>query len=455
MNKPKSLYITLSSSDTEIYSPYIKMIITFLINKIKKYYCFNVYNRKSVLFLIDEFQKSTCNPINLSIHNKKYVPFRKLNYENKLNIPFVTSRENLIKECKETLKPDLTKKQWFNIPDEMYMRNEEVMYEPLFTSTIPCEDEIEETYKINNDYDNYDDIKLKNLFKSTDNSSSVNKDFDYERNKNNIEIIFHRDIKHKEMYYTQKNENELKEIFDLFSHNTFNKVIENYKQKNERQGIICIFSGSAGVGKTESVLQLARLIKRNIVKYDATQLTSGYIGIAAEKVKEIFNSYYKVVKNSKNHPILFLNEADSIFSRRIDLSCNANQVSSLDENRTQTILLESLENFNGIMIATTNNIINFDPAFERRFLYRIVFDKPDRSTRMKILKNKLPELKEEEIQYIVNNYNLTGAQIENISRKLDIKKIIKNGISFDDIKNLCKGETDNCFTQIEKHIGFK
>jgi len=208
-------------------------------------------------------------------------------------------------------------------------------------------------------------------------------------------------------------EKEVNELLKIFSHEQFNKLLERFKQKNQRLGFICILTGSAGVGKTETVLQIARICQRNIVKYDATKIYSGYIGVAACKVKDIFESYNKVVKNSKTYPILFLNEADSFFSRRIDISCSFNQVSSLDENRTQTILLESLENFQGIIIATTNIISNFDHAFERRFLFKIIFDKPDRNTRVKILKTCFHSL-------MKMNFNILQEIIILQARKLKI-----------------------------------
>jgi len=470
-NESKSLYIIISSSDYKLYYPYIKIIITFLINKIKNY-CLNNYSKYSVVFLIDEFQNMSSIPFLKSNHFTRYIPFCKKYYIKKLNLPVISSRKDLLKECESSIIPDNSKRMWYDIPEEMYMQHEEVIIEPLFTSKIPDEEELEniknkisildnsDSESDDNDIyeydDNINDERLKNLFKQTNRSSSDNKDIDIDRNKNNIEIIFHRKIIQKNMYYTPKNEKEIKDLYKIFSHGTFNKLVDHLKQKNERQGFICIITGSAGTGKTETVLQLARSCKRNIVKYDATQISTSFIGIAAVKMKEIFESYEKAVKNSKNYPILFLNEADAIFSRRIDLNCNLNQVSSIDENRTQTVLLESLENFKGIMIATTNIITNFDPAFERRFLYKIVFDKPDRNIRMKILNDKLPELNKEEIEFIVNNYDLTGAQIENISRKLEIRKVINENINlFDEINILCKEEIENCFTQVNKTIGFK
>lgn len=43
-----------------------------------------------------------------------------------------------------------------------------------------------------------------------------------------------------------------------------------------------------------------------------------------------------------------------------------------------------MENLNGILIATTNLQDNMDRAFERRFLYKIQFDRPDVQSRGKI-----------------------------------------------------------------------
>ena len=43
-----------------------------------------------------------------------------------------------------------------------------------------------------------------------------------------------------------------------------------------------------------------------------------------------------------------------------------------------------METLEGIMIATTNLTTNLDKAFERRFLYKIRFDKPTLESQAKI-----------------------------------------------------------------------
>lgn len=55
----------------------------------------------------------------------------------------------------------------------------------------------------------------------------------------------------------------------------------------------------------------------------------------------------------------------------------------------QNILLENLEKFDGIMIATTNLEINMDAAFERRFLYKIKFENPALEAKTEIWQSKL------------------------------------------------------------------
>ena len=79
-----------------------------------------------------------------------------------------------------------------------------------------------------------------------------------------------------------------------------------------------------------------------------------------------------MVKRSDVAPILLFNEADAIFGVRKNGAENA--VDKM-ENTIQNIILQEMEDLNGILIATTNLATNLDSAFERRFLYKIEFEK--------------------------------------------------------------------------------
>jgi len=94
----------------------------------------------------------------------------------------------------------------------------------------------------------------------------------------------------------------------------------------------------------------------------------------------------------------------------------------------QNILLQEMENLTGILIATTNLVQNLDKAFERRFLYKIVFEKPDLEGRKAIWREFIPDLPENDIVQLAADFNFSGGQIENIARRRTIAAVL-NGIS--------------------------
>jgi SpoVK/Ycf46/Vps4 family AAA+-type ATPase len=93
-------------------------------------------------------------------------------------------------------------------------------------------------------------------------------------------------------------------------------------------------------------------------------------------------------------------------------------------------------------MATTNLIDNMDDAFSRRFLNKIKFDRPTAKTREHIWKSKLPEL-EDKIYEKLSIYDLSGGQIENVTRKYLINKILnQKEFNFDEILEYIKEEIE-------------
>ena len=87
--------------------------------------------------------------------------------------------------------------------------------------------------------------------------------------------------------------------------------------------------------------------------------------------------------------------------------------------------MEELENFDGILIATTNLVNNLDSAFERRFLFKIRFQKPNHEIRARIWKSKLPSLGSEDCLALAEKYDFSGGQIDNAIRKSEIHEVIR------------------------------
>jgi SpoVK/Ycf46/Vps4 family AAA+-type ATPase len=83
-----------------------------------------------------------------------------------------------------------------------------------------------------------------------------------------------------------------------------------------------------------------------------------------------------------------------------------------------------METLDGIMIATTNLTENLDSAFERRFLYKIRFDKPDATVRCKIWQQMIPELNASDAAILAEHFDFSGGQIENVARKHAINSIL-------------------------------
>ena len=228
-------------------------------------------------------------------------------------------------------------------------------------------------------------------------------------------------LKEKQLYYDPIVEDRVKTLEELLSEKRYGKVREALEEKGLRTGFTCLFYGSPGTGKTETVYQLARRTGRDIVMADVSKLKSCWVGESEKNLKELFALYKKTVKESKVTPILLFNEADAIFGKRKSGAENA--VDKM-ENSLQNIILQEMEDLQGILIATTNLTENLDKAFERRFLYKVRFDNPSSAVKCKIWNSMLPDLASEDAKYLSENYDFSGGQIENIIRKRLIQSIL-------------------------------
>ncbi|WP_066357943.1 ATP-binding protein, partial [Aliarcobacter cryaerophilus] len=240
----------------------------------------------------------------------------------------------------------------------------------------------------------------------------------------------------KDIFLDEKISKDINQLKDVCKTTNFNKIVKDLKKANLPSGIVSIFYGFPGTGKTASVYEIAKLTKRDVLQVDISSIQSKWVGESEKNTKAIFDEYYKACEILKSKPILLFNEADAIISKRLDVNDAVSQMN----NTMQNILLEELENFDGIFMATTNLIDNMDDAFSRRFLNKIKFDRPTAKTREYIWKSKLPEL-EDKIYEKLSIYDLSGGQIENVTRKYLINKILnQKEFVFDEILEYIKEE---------------
>ena len=168
----------------------------------------------------------------------------------------------------------------------------------------------------------------------------------------------------------------------------------------------------------------------------------------------MFDEYRHLCKDAKRMPILLLNEADALIGKRME---SAERAVDKGENAIQNIVLQEMENFDGILIATTNLTGNIDFAFGRRFLYKIAFEKPNMATRARIWKSMLPSLNNGDATVLSERFPLfAGGQIENVTRKVTVNEVLHGGITMlDDIIILCEHETMDNSHKGGKSIGFQ
>ena len=225
----------------------------------------------------------------------------------------------------------------------------------------------------------------------------------------------------KQLFFPKDIQRQVEELGNFLESDNYQKIQERMKEKGFRNGFACLFYGGPGTGKTETVYQLARQTGRNIMLVDVPQLKSMWVGQSEKNVKALFDRYREQVKRAKLTPILLFNEADAIIGIRKNGASNA--VDKM-ENSLQNIILQEMEQLDGIMIATTNLQQNLDTAFERRFLYKIKFEKPTVEARIHIWHEMIPDLSDMDVQTLASKYDFSGGQIENIARHYAIDSIL-------------------------------
>ena len=246
-------------------------------------------------------------------------------------------------------------------------------------------------------------------------------------------------------------ERQVLQLKDLMSESRFARIRETMKEQNYRTGFSCLFYGGPGTGKTETVYQIARGSGRDLFVVDVSQIKSCWVGESEKNIKEVFARYRECVLRGGTIPILLFNEADAIFGIRSE---GAGSAVDKMENSIQNIILQEMEDLDGILMATTNLTTNLDKAFERRFLYKIRFEKPSVEARARIWRQMIPELGEADATSLASEYDFSGGQIENIARKKTVKALISGERpTLEDIREYCREENIED-TSVRRKIGF-
>lgn len=278
---------------------------------------------------------------------------------------------------------------------------------------------------------------------------------DLYKTKNQMKNVLQpEEIKEKHLFYEADIQNQIEMLSNSLSQEHLSNIQKRLEEKGLPKGVAVILYGAPGTGKTETVYQLAKKTNRKIMHVDISESKSMWFGESEKCIKKIFSNYRSLCKSCKNNneniPILLFNEADAIISKRGTLDGGGPRQT---ENAMQNILLEEMEKLEGILIATTNLCENMDAAFERRFLFKIKYEKPSIESRSKIWMNKLESISNDDAVNLAKQFDFSGGEIDNIVRKCEMNEIISGARpDYEQLVDICRQE--RLEKEGERRMGF-
>lgn len=227
------------------------------------------------------------------------------------------------------------------------------------------------------------------------------------------------------------------------------KTIESYSKsiqsnQNYGQGSLCLlFHGKPGTGKTEYARYLAKKFQLDLLQKRASDLQSPFIGMTERFIAMAFQ------EAEEKQAIFFLDEADTFFRSR-ELATRSWETSQTNE------FLTWMESFQGIFIASTNLMKDFDSAALRRFVWKCEFKSLKNPDKLRIFAKYFPEVYNQssflEREAIKEIQDLTPGDFKTVWGRFRFRDA--NQLSFDEINNALISEVSYKSQNKEKTVGF-
>ncbi len=202
-----------------------------------------------------------------------------------------------------------------------------------------------------------------------------------------------------------------------------------FKAESNKQGVVLLLYGTPGTGKTYTAGAIAKELQKDLIMLNVPELRNKYYGETEKLIKKAFCEMREMATDTADAPVFLLNEADQLIHERI---ANTSTCSTI-ENSIQSIILEELETFPGILILTTNLESNLDEAFFRRFDLKFRFRLPDLESRRKLwkmyLRKEIPGSEDIDVEQLAQKYQFSGAQIALVVQNACVEAIGRTGKS--------------------------
>ena len=172
-------------------------------------------------------------------------------------------------------------------------------------------------------------------------------------------------------------------------------------------GLICLFDGEPGTGKTLSAEVVASELGMPLYTVNVANVVSKWVGETEKNLSRIFEDA------QKNRCLLLFDEADTLFSKRTQVERAVDRFSNMEVG----LLLELVESYRGLVILTTNLKSSIDSAFMRRIAFKLSYPLPSAETRALIWRHLLPKEHvgpDVNIDRLAHAYEFAGGNIRNV-----------------------------------------
>ena len=188
------------------------------------------------------------------------------------------------------------------------------------------------------------------------------------------------------------------------------KIYEQWKlgkQYPYGRAVTVMLSGPPGTGKTMTAHAIACELGIPLYKVNLSQVVDKYIGETEKHLEEIFTFAEKA------NVVLFFDEADALFGKRGEVTEGRDRYANMEV----AYILQRVEQFEGIVVLSTNFYNNIDKAFLRRMKYVLQYQIPDEMIRRSIWESCLPAEQFREpldMDYLAEQFEFTGGMIKNV-----------------------------------------
>jgi len=197
--------------------------------------------------------------------------------------------------------------------------------------------------------------------------------------------------------------------------------MEEWEMKKQlKPGYKALFYGSSGTGKTLTAGLLGKLAKVDVYRVDLSMVISKYIGETEKNLEKVF------AKAENKSWVLFFDEADALFGKRTSISDAHDKYA----NQEIAYLLQRLEDYNGLVILSSNMRGNLDDAFTRRLQSIIHFPVPKFAERLRLWQQSFSHhtrlSTDVDMIRIAEKFELAGGSIINVVKYASLMALHRN-----------------------------